>query len=93
MGALTAEAATSAALALHEARLAAESIPDLKRARQQAIWDLYHETGLNHLEIEDMLAAELRGRGLSGEDIFGLGISHDSIRRVTGTRRKPKTRP
>lgn len=90
---MTVEAATSAALALHEARRVQESIPDLKRARQQAIWDLYHESGLNHLEIEDLLSAELRAQGLSGQDIFGLGVSHDSILRVTGTRRRPKARP
>lgn len=51
--------------------------------RDQAVWSLRHEHGWSVPKITTQLAVALVGAGVPLEQHNGLGVSHDSIRRIT----------
>ncbi len=66
------QAAVDATIALHGQTL----------IRRQNIWGLIHVHGWSRPSITRAILAALLDRGLTLEQINGLGVSHDSIERV-----------
>lgn len=77
-----------------QSRAQAQAAADrLWAERAAAIWHLYHDAGETAPRIAQQLEQALRGRGLTEDQISRLGISHDAVRRIVGSRRNPKPQP
>ena len=73
------------------AALAREEASVFWAKRASAIWHLYHDHELTAEQIADMLATALITFGFEAVD--GLGVSHDAVRRICGTRANPTPEP
>lgn len=60
-----------------EGKTAARRSKELRAALAPEVWDAYHVEGLSELQI----AAHL------------VGVSHDTVHRIVGSRRHPRARP
>lgn len=65
----------------------------LRQARDEAIWHMFHDLNMTALEIAKALRQALLDRGLTTSDIRRAGISHDTVRNITGSRRAPQPPP
>lgn len=74
-------------------RTARQRLQQLRRERDTAIWHLYHDCGLTGPVIARQVGDLLKARGLSDEDVARLGVSHDTVRRVAGSRKAPAELP
>jgi hypothetical protein len=65
----------------------------LRQERAQAIWRLYHDHGMSTPEIERVLVDGLKRQGLDEAAISELGVRHDTVSRIAGSRKNPKPMP